>query len=546
MKALDRKTVWVLFALLAFTVCLRLDRMGKPFIEYFGNRQVQNAIPIRLFLEGRFSVFSLPTQFYDSFGSAEFPVLQLVVASAYRVLEFFHIVTLPQAGDYQSATSYYITIAVLGRIWSLLMVVAALACLYALLAKVWNRWAAFFALFAYALLPLNRFHDQLFITEPTVMALSVFAIYLLWTWSENQKTIDWRFIVSALAVSLALLLKISHVFLFIPLGFLFFKKYRACAIHRWPVWLFVLLAAIPAGYFYLGRTTHVSIGLSDMALRNTLAIIKDWQWTHRMLHDFWIRHWWIVWTPVGGILMFVGMVVAFCQRDSTKRWLAGLLFFWSLSWLYYWIMCGDMSIHMYYQQPSGPVSSAFMGITLAWLLQLVRGRDAENKGRRDLALVAGAVLCVAMFGGFLSYSVSVQKHNKQYLVYWRAPWDQPPMIAGLAADRYIPPGAKIVAGTVGPLQYPLFYYCHRDGWFLPFNDAKVDWETPQEEAPKKLQEHIAAGAQFYVGGLIPGREQYGGTSFAEKEFENLPLAQFLKSKYRLIAKDKSYVIYDLR
>lgn len=542
----QKKNTWVLFALLVFAICLRLDLLGKPFIEYFGNREVQNAIPIRLFEEGRFNVFSLPTQLYDSYGSAEFPILQLVVRSFWRLLEFLHVGVFPQPGDAQAAASYYLYIAILGRLWSLLMTVAAMLCLYALLSKTWNRTAAFSALFVYALFPLSRFHDQLFIAEPTTMALSVLGIYLLWIWSENRNAIDWRFVGSALAVSFVLLLKISHASIAIPLGFIFFKKYRARAVYRWPVWLFALFVAFPAGIYYFARETHVSIGLSDMALRNTAAIFRDWKWTHSMLHDFWMRHWWVVWTPVGAVLQFVGMSVGFCQRDSAKRWTAGLLFLWSLSWLYYYIMCGEKSEHLYYQGPSAPAAAAFMGIALAWFLQIVRGRETENRRRAKLAVAVGSACFCALFVYFLTYSHSIQQHNRQAPTHWRSPWDKPPMIAGLAADRYLPPTAKIVAGSISPLQYPLFYYCHREGWFLSFNEGKTAWETPQEEAPKKLQEHKLEGAQFYVAAFLPDRAQYGGDPFTYENFDQLPVAEFLRNNYHLLHRDKYYVIYDLR
>ncbi len=540
------KRMWLLLALLIFAVCLRLDLFGRPFTEYYGNRQLQNALPIRLFQEGRFNIFSLPTVFDHSYGSAEFPALQWIVASSYQILELVGLGHVPEPGDAGAAETYYRQIAILGRLWSLLMSLLAMVCLYMLLSKAWNRAVALSSLFIYALLPLNRFHDQLFIVEPTLMALSVLSIYLLWEWSENRHQFDWRYFPSALALALVLLLKVSHIFLLLPVIFLFCKRYGACAVHRWPLWFYGLLAVAPAGFFYLSRETHVSGGVAQMALQNTLAIVKDWDWTSSMLLDFWKRHWWIVWTPVGTVLLFWGAVIGFFQRESTRRWMAGLLLFWSLSWLYYWLMAGQLSGHLYYQGPSGLLAAAFMGITMGWIVHRL---ESDSTGHKNITLirVGVIVLCFSsLLVYFLIHNKTVQQRDRGAPIHWRAQWDLPPMIAGLAADRFVPPTSGIVAGTIAPLQYPLFYYCHREGWFIPFNEAKVEWETPQEEAPQQLEEYRSRGAEFYVAAFTPDRAEYGATPFGREDFNKLPIGIYLNNNYSIVQEDTYYVIYSLR
>lgn len=539
MLAWREKNRWMLLAVIALAVCLRLDLFGKPFVQYFANREVQNSISIRLFQEDRFTCLSLPTKLFDSFGSAEFPLLQIVVSSSYDALRFLGLTDLPQPGDVQSAAVYYALIAIICRFWGLLMTVVTMSCVYILLARFWSKTAALCSLFLYALLPLSRFHDQLFLAEPTIMALTSLAFLFLWEWSESYKHVGWRYIVSSLALATVLLLKISHIFLFLPVGFIFFKKYKFCAIHRWPVWLFIAAALIPAGVFYFSRDTHISGGLVQMAMQNTMNIFSDRSWFLRMLDWFWMRHWWIVWTPVGAILLFIGILVSICTKASVKRWFGWFLFIWLFSWFYYWLFAGQMSGHLYYQGPHASMAAILMGIGLAWLLAIVGNKSFFRRFARVCVLLG-----VCIF--FLSYNNYVQKQNPDGLVHWREPWDKPPMIAGMMADGSLPSDVKIVAGTIAPLQYSLFYYCHREGWFIPFNNTRDEWELLPEEAIEKLEYCREEGAQFYVAAFLPDRELYGGSPFTREDFEELPLSQHLKQQYSLLFQDRYYVIYDLR
>ncbi len=525
---------WWLAALIALGLLLRCDLLGRPFVEYFANRQVQNAITIRLLQEGRFTLATLPTHFTDTFGVAEFPLLQVIVLGAYRLLEVVGVAKLPAPGDADEALRYYLHIAVLGRLWSLLMSAATMYLLQRLLREAWSGLAALFAVFWYALLPYNRFFDQLYLTEPTIMALSCFGLYHLWRWSVVQKPGGWwSYFFSCLACALILLLKINYVMIGIPIGYLFYQRYGWRSFFRWPVWLFAIAVLLPAAYFYLLRGSWVVGGMDSVPWRNTVATFTDWSFASCMLRSFWQRHAWTIWTPAGTALCGLGFLTALQRQDPLARRLWGLLAAWVLAWVYYWFMNGEGSGHFYYQSPSVPLAAAFMGFATAWLIE----RSPALLHRTLIAVIAAL---------FLLFDGVVQQGNPDNIRSLRSPWDQPPMVAGLAADRQLPRDAKVVAGCVGPLAYPMFYYLHRDGWFLSFNDSRVDYETPQEEAPQQLERYRERGAEFYVAAFLTNREAYGGRDFGRLEFEGLPIGRYLLDRYPVLQEEQTYIIFDLR
>src|SRR5262245_50423869 len=219
--------------LLLLALLLRIDLVGTPFIEYFSNRQVQNAVPIRLFQEGRFTLWTLPTEFTDTYGVAEFQLLPVIVMGAYHVLEGFGLAALPAPGDAVAARRYYLQIATLGRCWSLLMTLAALLLLERLLREGWSPRAALLALAAYAVIPFNRFYDQLFLAEPTLMALAVCGLYALWRWSWLDRGGWLLYFSAAVAFALLLLLKVSHIWIGLPIAFLLLARQGWRALYRW-------------------------------------------------------------------------------------------------------------------------------------------------------------------------------------------------------------------------------------------------------------------------------------------------------------------------
>ena len=515
-------------ALILLALLLRADLVGTPFVEYFSNRQVQNAVPIRLFQEGRFTLSTLPTDFTDTYGVAEFQLLPIVVMGGYRVLEWVGVAHLPAPGDAEAARRYYVQTATLGRVWSLLMTAATLLALYRLLGEGWGELPASLALLWYALIPFNRFYDQLFIAEPTLMGLSFMGIYALWRWSLRERGGWWLFAAAAVAFALVLLLKVSHVWIGIPIAYLLLRRDRWRAVYRWPNWLFAAAVLGPAYYFYKMRGSWVAGGLDEMAVNNTVLMFTDWSWIWPMLRQFLHRHTWTIWTPVGTLLALFGAFLSWRQPEPVARRLSGLLAVWVLAWLYYWFMAGQMSGHFYYQSPSVPLAAAYIGLATAWIVQ---------HSRPKVYVPTLAALAV----WFLAFNEVIQRVNDEGSRYWRGDWCQTLLDTGLAADRRLPPDARIVSGCRAAIQYMTFYYIHRDGWLLPVDEG----DLPQADAPQKLEELRAQGAGYYVVAFGYDGPKYNGVIFDREVFDALPISKYLFDRYPVLEQTPTYLIFDL-
>ena len=517
-----------LLALLLLALLLRVDLLGTPFVEYFSNRQVQNSVPIRLFQEGTYTLWTLPTNFTDTYGVAEFQLLPIVMMGGYRALEWTGVAHLPAPGDAEAARRYYVHIATLARGWSLLMALVTMVVLYRLLSEGWGEPAASLALLWYALIPFNRFYDQLFLAEPTLMALTFLGLYALWRWSQKESGGWLLFAGAAVAFAIVLLLKVSHIWLGIPIAYLLWLRRRWRGAYSWPNWLFAAVVLGPAYYFYKVRGSWVSGGLDGMAVDNTVKMVSDLGFMVPMVRQFLHRHVWTIWTPVGTVLALFGLVLSARQTDPAARRLSGLLGAWVIGWIYYWFMAGQMSGHFYYQAPSVPLAAAYIGLATAWIIARTRPK-----------VYVPALAALAVW--FLAFNAVIQRVNDENSRFWRGDWCQTLLDTGLAADRLLPPDAKIVSGCRAAIQYMTFYYIHRDGWLLPVDEG----DLPQAEAPQKLEELRARGAGYYVVAFGYDGPKYNGVIFDREIFDRLPISKYLFDHYAVLAQTPTYLIFDL-
>ena len=309
-----------LVAVILLALLLRVDLLGTPFVEYFSNRQVQNSVPIRLFQEGRFTLWTLPTTFTDTYGVAEFQLLPIIVMAGYRGARVDRSRAPARARRRgRGQPRRHVHIATLGRGWSLLMVIVTMVVLYRLLREGWGETAASLALLWYALIPFNRFYDQLFIAEPTLMGLTFMGVYALWRWSQRERGGWLLFAGAAVAFALVLLLKVSHIWIGIPIAYLLWLRLRWRGVYRWQTWIFAAVVLGPSYYFYKVRGSWVAGGLDGMAVDNTLKMVTDWSFMGPMVRQFVHRHVWTIWTPVGTLLALFGLVLSMRQRDPGAR-----------------------------------------------------------------------------------------------------------------------------------------------------------------------------------------------------------------------------------
>jgi Dolichyl-phosphate-mannose-protein mannosyltransferase len=514
--------------ILALGFLLRADLLGTPFIEYFSNREVQNALPARLFLEGTNTFWNLPIQITEDHVVVECQILPLIVHTGYRALERVGLAHAPARGDVVAAERYYRQIALLGRLWSVLMALATIYLLFRLVGQGWSERAGLLTACWYALLPYNRFFDQLFLSEPTLMALACFGLYQVWRWSLARRGAWGQFALAAPAFAILILLKVSHAFIGIPIAYLVWRRLRWRALWNWPTWLFGFAVLFPSIYFYELRGSWIGQGGDTMPVSNLVQLFTSGSYAWHMVSLLVRRYVWSIITPLGALLCVLGLRVARRNADARARGLPQLLLAWGAGWIAYWFMAGQMSGHLYYQAPSVPIVACLLGIATAWLTE----RYPAVIHRPALAVFA--LYC-------LLWNQVVQRENDQDSRFWRGTWCWTVMDAGLAVDRRLPTDAVFISGSRDAVARMLTYYAHRKARLLTVDDLGL----APELAPRKLETLRREGASYYVAPLGYDGPKYNGIVFDRAVFGRLPVARYLFEHYPVVEETDSHVIFAL-
>jgi hypothetical protein len=510
--------------LLALGALLRADLIGTPFIELFSNRQIQNSIPIRLLQEGRYSLRTLPLGFNKTVVMAEFPLLPLVVIGEYRTLELLGFARLPLPGHAAGALRYYRQLATLGRLWSVTMSLLGMASLYGLVRDGWSIAAGRLALLWYALLPYPRFFDQLFITEPTMAALGTFVLYQAWRWSRSGER--WRLAAAAAAFALTLLLKPSQAVLGLPLGYLFLRRHGWRAVLRPESWFFGIVALVPPFAFYTGSWVTDFNGMVFEYARTTFV---DGSYASSMFRAFLRRHLWTVWSPVGSALLLIAANASARARAPGRRAFVSFLWLAFAGWFAQWFVLGPtLSGHLYYQLPSVPVAMALAGVATGWLVESL-----------PPAVHRPLIVACALF--LMAFNAIVQGSNDAGSRFWRGHWCLTVLEAGLAADRLAAPDALVVAGCRPPVDNMMMFYAHRQGYVLPVDDGH-DYD---ESSLHALELYRQQGATLYFAAFQYDGPKFNGVVFTREIFDRLPIAGYIRARYRVIEEDDQHLVVDL-
>jgi 4-amino-4-deoxy-L-arabinose transferase-like glycosyltransferase len=150
----------------------------------------------------------------------EFPIYPWVTALGYSLLGEAHWIARG--------------LAVFG---SLLAILFLFLILRRILSETAGLWGAFFL----ALLPLSLYFGRAIMPESWMLAASAAGIYWFLRWCESD---SWsHYALSVVAITLACLLKLTSLYLGLPLLWLAWQRYGSRALWHWKIWLHALLAS---------------------------------------------------------------------------------------------------------------------------------------------------------------------------------------------------------------------------------------------------------------------------------------------------------------
>lgn len=230
----------LLLVILICTVAMvfRLYKINTPLADLHSWRQADTAAVARNYV--RYDIDLLHPR-YDDLSSnqtghenpqgyrfVEFPIYNAVIAYAYNFYP-----NLP--------------IEIYGRIVSALFSLLIIISLYYLCLKESNRFAAIVTSGVYATFPFFVFFSRTILPETTAISLAIFSIFLLYISNEKQRGIlsIILLILSAISISMAVLVKPTVIFYGLAILVLFIYRYKWLLPKKISIYIFGFIALLP-------------------------------------------------------------------------------------------------------------------------------------------------------------------------------------------------------------------------------------------------------------------------------------------------------------
>ena len=430
----------LLYLILVLALALRCQHLTNPAWDYHNWRQTITLMVARDY--SRHFDLLHPTLLWISNGApayfnAEFSVQSVIAATLYR---------LTRESD---AVARLVVVA-----FSL----AGIAWLYQLLRRRAGPLAAFLGALFLSVLPYSLFFGRVFMPEVPAMSLALGGLSILDRWTDGRRTRD--LIAAALLTSLAVLQKLTVVFIGLPLLYLFWQVYGRRIVLRSEAYIFAAIALLPPLAWYL-HSWRLGRRSSSAVMQPNLFGSGLQQWLHP------------------GFSMPLFKAVAFEAFSPFALALVLVGFFWPsrdrATWLLRLWLIGAAAVLAL--MPSAlPPNHYYFTVLLpggAGLIALALARLTPD--RRSWGLLA-IVLCAVVISAF--------RATAPFFVPDRAPYEM-----GRYLNRVTAPTDLILTETGGSPN--VLYYADRRGWML---DRQYD--------PAVLEQFCQAGAVWYADAFV--------------------------------------------
>jgi len=404
-----------------FAVVARLILIDQPYVDHWSWRQSDVAAIARNFEQNGFH-FACPQ--IDWAGNAsgyvgtEFPILPFVAAICYKFVGVHEWI---------------------GRAQAVVFFSASLPFFFLFVREIFGETAAGWATFFYSFAPLNVFAGRSFMPDVPSLSLALLGLYFFLRWIESGKLTP--YLVSAIAISLALLIKLPSAIVGAPIFFLAWQKWRWNFLGRAALWLFAAITILPsvAWYWHAHQIAerfypHHFFGEGGIRIENL-----SWYWNilNRTAASSL--------TPILSALAITGLFVA-----PRGKYMC-VFHWWLAATILFIIVAGYGNRHQWYQLPLVPITAALAGTACAFMQsKLVASRSAMVS--LSLVVASSFVILACFYVCPLYESSAAQLRD-----------------AGLELRKSTATDSLIVAADTG--DPTIFYYAERHGWHFLEKDA---------------------------------------------------------------------------
>jgi hypothetical protein len=440
----DNKFIKIDFFLIGFllllALILRLYKINIPLTDHHSWRQVDTAAVARNFVKDGFDLFhpkyddlsNIQSGKYNPQGYrfVEFPIYNAIFAFLYKKIPI-----LP--------------LEIYGRLVTIFFSLILILVIYYLVLKEEGRLTAFLSSLIFSVMPFFVFYSRVILPEMTALSLAFLSFLSLYLYSKNLSII--YYLLSIIFLSLSLLIKPTTIFFFLPLIYIFYKKFGLNLFKKvrfyfyfllsftplvlWRVWMMKFPQGIPSSEWLLFQVNTYQ-GLQNIFFRPAFF---RWIFEERILN-----------------LILGGYLVVFFIIGLLKKPKGSCLLFWITiaSLIYLFTFQGGNVQHDYYQILILPVLAIFTGVGINFFL-------TEKRIFFNLLLNILFIIVLLGFSWFFSF----------YQVRDFYSYSQDLVNIAKIVKTLIPAEAKIVTDTTGDTT--LLYLSERRGYPAPTTDFET-------------------------------------------------------------------------
>jgi hypothetical protein len=471
-ESLMKRDLWVVSFIVLFAFFLRLKGLHNTPTDWHAFRQADTASVTREYVKHGVDLLHPKYQDLSNIASGkdnlegyrmvEFPFLNAGVAVLVRHFPGLDLVVTSRFIALLFSLGTVVGIYYLGKTWSSQSVGVAAAV-------------------TFALLPYARFYSRAILPEAPFICFTTLSILFFQWWVIKRQ---WQTYVGAVVcLMLATLLKPFVLFLGPLFLLIALKGFGKKIIFRYELVIFVVLAVLPFMAWREWIKQYPSGIPANDWLFNGDGIRFRPAWFRWLFFERLTK---LILGWVGVPFMVIGVL------PKMKNWL-NYIAWWLCILIYFSVIATGNVRHDYYQVFLLPIISLTVGVGIVRLIEF------PLTARRKIGMaVLAAVLLIA--------AVKISGTYVEGYYSTRPDWEK----AGEAADKLLPPDAKVIAPAFGDTAF--LFQTNRTGWPIGF----------------EIEKKIKLGAQYYVT-----------TSYDDE-------ARELEKTYPTVAKTSDYLILRLQ
>lgn len=500
----NKARYWLILIILA-GLLLRLYKIGSPILDLYPTRQEQCAMIARNFFRHGYNIFHPQVDWFGNLDSSwriELPITSYLAAIFYRIFSIHEF---------------------LGRIVNIFFSLGSIYLIFKLVNRVLNIKTALYAAFLFAISPLSIYFSRVFMSDITMIFFSLSAIYHFYKWTQLDK--GWSYLWALISISLACLVKLPTLYLFLPLGYMVYSKYRNRVILRPILWAFFILPIFISFLWYATASDNLFIWIFKKPSYEYLIHADFYRRIFENLSIF-------VLTPLGALLSFLGLLLPVSKKEGylLHLWLFAVV-------MYTFITAGPSYVHYHYQLPFVPIFCIFAAKAITKFTELDIWKHTLL-AKINTNITVGVTLLIMTAVSFLSIRPFYN-------------WNTITYRAAKVVNETVGKGAVVICGR-STQQAPL-YYIDKKGWETneePAGSLSYSWAANLNKYrfPKKDNEPLLMQDEPE---LIKFLIKYGGADYyftvnLSVLKQEPGLRDFLYKNFKVVQDNQDYILFDLR